>query len=325
MARGEEAAIFDGLKADAEHSMPSIAHVLSGFTDKTASTAEKSLNAHELNESNITGDLNKITDKPPTIAPHASAPAPTGKTTDILNGLTKEDDAAAGFKPKEDPAAGEPKDAEPTPPAGDPAANLPKPKDPTDYNGNPDFRATDADRAAFKANYKGYARDLKFVQDLKAKRPDLQHIPDEDLVAVRGYTGNEFYKPMNAALRNNDAAGLAAYDAHIRVTTSGLNQLPKTPGTFYRGMTIKPGELDGVTSKYEPGQITTEPSFVSTGNAFSGNVHFTAQSVNGRDVSYLSHYPGEAEVLYPPGTQFMVNSKIEPNPGNWEINMDNVG
>lgn len=293
---GEEAAIFRGLKEDAEQSMPSIAQVLSRFTDKTASTAEKSLNAHELNESNITGDLNKITDKPNVTDVHATT-APAGKTTEILKGLTKEDDAAASFKPKDE----------------------------TNYSGNPNFRASDADRAKFKSEYSEYADDAEFVKNLKTSRPDLKSIPDEDLVAVRGYTGDEYYSQMNKALRTNDTAGLQTYDSHIRATTSGLNQLPKTTGEFYRGMTIPPGGVGDVLSKYEPGKVVTEPHFLSTGNPFGGNIQYVVQSSTGRDVSYLSHYPHEAEVLFPPGSQFRVDSKIEKTPGNWEIKMTDIG
>jgi NAD:arginine ADP-ribosyltransferase len=315
MARGEEAAIFDGLKADAEHSMPSIAQVLSKFTGKTASTAESSLDAHVLNESNITGDLGKITDKPSVPEPHATT-APTGKTTEILKGLTKDDDAAAAFKPKDEPADAVPKD---------PAGSTPEPKGGADYSGNPNFRSSDADRAKFKSEYSDYADDEAFVKDLQSKRPDLQGIPAEDLVAVRGYTGDEYYSQMNKALRTGDTAGLQTYDPHIRGTTSGLNQLPKTTGEFYRGMNIPAGNVGDVLAKYEPGKVVTEPHFLSTGNPFGGNIQYVVQSSTGRDVSFLSHYPHESEVLFPPGSNFRVDSKIETSPGNWEIKMTDVG
>jgi hypothetical protein len=315
---GEEAAIFNGLKEDAEQSMPSIAQVLSKFTDKTASTAEKSLDAHALNESNITGDMSKITDQPKVTDVGKPAPPPAGKTTDILNGLTKDDDAAANFKPKDEPGA--------TPPP-DSAGSTP-PKGGADYSGNPNFRSTPEDRANFKNNYAGYADDEAFVKAKVAASPadsPLRNIPTEDLVAVRGYTGDEYYSEMNKALRTGDPAELAKYDAHIRVTTSGLNQLPTTAGEFYRGMNIPSGSVDGVVGKYEPGQVVTEPHFLSTGNAFSGNVQYTVQSTTGHDVSFLSHYPHESEVLFPPGSQFQVNSKIEPTPGNVQINMTDKG
>ena len=324
MAKGEEAAIFDGLKTDAEHSMPSIASVLGKFTHGTASTAEKSLDAHVANESNITGDLNKITDSPKVSEPHSTTPPVTGKTTDILNGLTKDDDAAAGFKPKDEPADAAPK-VPPKDPPPVPPKDPPKVQDPTVYSGNSGFRSSDADRANFKSDYPDYKDDEDFVNKLVAKNPSLKGIPTEDLVAVRGYTGDDFYGQMNKALRTGDAAGLKTYDPHIRTTTSGLNQLPKTPGEFYRGMNIPAGNVGDVLSKYEPGQVVTEPHFLSTGKPFGGNVQYVVQSTTGRDVSALSHYPNESEVLFPPGSQFKVNSKIETSPGQWTINMSDIG
>jgi NAD:arginine ADP-ribosyltransferase len=315
---GEEAAIFNGLKEDAEQSMPSIAQVLSGFTDKTASTAEKSLDAHVVNDSNIAGDMNKITDTPNVTDPHETVSTPPGQTTSILQGLTKDDDAAANFKPKDEPV-----DPKPT----DPAGGTPSAKDPSDFSGNPDFRSTPEDRAKFASEYGGYADDEEYVNDLKAANPDhpISKIPTEDLVAVRGYTGDEFYSQMNKALRTGDTAGLQQYDSHIRATTSGLNQLEPTTGTFHRGMNIDPANMDGVLSKYEPGQQVTEPYFMSTGKPFPGNVQFEVQSATGRDVSYLSHYPNESEVLFPPGSNFRVDSKVEVSPGNWKISMTDLG
>lgn len=300
MASGEEAAIFNALKADAEKALPDIAKTAGKFADDTASTAEKSLDAHAATDSNIAGDLSKITDKPAVIEAHSTTPASTGQTTEILKGLTKEDDAAAAFKPKDE------------------APN---------YSGNQDFRSTAEDRANFKANYHGYADDEEYVNALKAANPDhpIAKIPTEDLVAVRGYTGDEFYSPMNKALRTGDTAGLAQYDSHIRATTSGLNQLEPTAGTFHRGMNIDPAHMDDVLSKYEPGQEVTEPYFMSTGKPFPGNVQYEVQSATGRDVSYLSHYPKESEVLFPPGSRFRVDSKIEESPGNWKIKMTDLG
>lgn len=194
-----------------------------------------------------------------------------------------------------------------------------------DYSGNPAFRSSADDRQNFAAAYHGYADDEQFVQDLKARDPSLAGIPTEDLVAVRGYTGDEFYSQMNSALRSGDPAALAQYDAHIRATTSGLNQLPPTTGEYYRGMQIPSGNVSDVLSKYEPGQVVTEPHFLSTGEPFPGNVQYVVQSTTGRDVSSLSHYPHESEVLFPPGSRFQVESKIEVSPGHWVIKMSDVG
>jgi hypothetical protein len=90
-------------------------------------------------------------------------------------------------------------------------------------------------------------------------------------------------------------------------------------------MNIPAGNVGDVLAKYEPGKVVTEPHFLSTGNPFGGNIQYVVQSSTGRDVSFLSHYPHESEVLFPPGSNFRVDSKIETSPGNWEIRMTDVG
>ena len=54
-------------------------------------------------------------------------------------------------------------------------------------------------------------------------------------------------------------------------------------------------------------------------------MQYVVQSTTGRDVSFLSHYPHESEVLFPSGSRFQVESKIETSPGNWVIKMSVVG
>ncbi|MNG27947.1 hypothetical protein D3C84_1131310 [compost metagenome] len=62
------------------------------------------------------------------------------------------------------------------------------------------------------------------------------------------------------------------------------------------------------------GHPTSDGAFFSTsaetGKAFSGNVRIVTRGTSGRDISFLSGHR-EAEVLYPPGTQFNVLNKIE--------------
>ena len=137
--------------------------------------------------------------------------------------------------------------------------------DRSDYDRAPDFRATDADRQAFREAYSEYAEDARFIEDIKARDPAYQGIPTEDLAAIRGYTGDEFYRQMNQGMREGDSALLERYDPHIRTITSGLDQLPAYEGVVGRGITINdPAVLQNLVNRYEPGQIVREPSFVST-------------------------------------------------------------
>lgn len=197
------------------------------------------------------------------------------------------------------------------------------------YSGNPAFRSSDADRAAFRSRYANYDDQAADVRDIVAKHPELQGIPEEDLVGIRGYTSNDYYRDMNAAMRTGDPAGLATYDPHIRTATSGLNQLPPYKGEVGRG--INPPDPDAVATRYEPGTTVTENQFTSTDTraAFPGSVQFTIDSKTGRDIKDLSEFGGagpESEVLFPPGTQFNVVSRTQdPSSGQWHIHLDEVG
>jgi hypothetical protein len=198
--------------------------------------------------------------------------------------------------------------------------------DRSDYDRAPDFRATDADRQAFREAYSEYAEDARFIEDIKARDPAYQGIPTEDLAAIRGYTGDEFYRQMNQGMREGDLALLERYDPHIRTITSGLDKLPAYEGVVGRGITINdPAVLQNLVNRYEPGQIVREPSFVSTDTRayFPGNVQFEIVSRAGRDVSDLSrHASTETEVLFAPGSSFQVLERtFDRSTQTWYIRM----
>lgn len=234
------------------------------------------------------------------------------RITDDLNGIRRDDDpitATRGSSRINTTLGGD----APTPP----------------YSGDPAFRSSDADRAAFRSQYSNYDDEAAAVRGIVANHPELQGIPEEDLVGIRGYTTNDYYGNMNEAMRNGDPAGLSTYDPHIRTATSGLNQLPPYRGEVGRG--INPPDPDAVAARYEPGKTVTEDQFTSTDTrqAFPGNVQFTIDSKAGKDISNLSVYGGvgpESEVLFPPGSQFNVVSRTQdPSTGQWHIHLDEVG
>jgi NAD:arginine ADP-ribosyltransferase len=172
---------------------------------------------------------------------------------------------------------------------------------------NPAYRSTPEVRAQFRASF-GETRYQTYAGEIDAARradPELQGVPTEDLVAVRGYTSDD-YRELNTALRTGDTAELSRLDAYIRSATSGLNQLPAYRGTVFRGTNLS----DEAAANYVPGATVTERAFTSTsselGAEFPGNTKFVIQSETGRDVSRLSEFADEEEVLFAPGTQFRV-------------------
>lgn len=145
----------------------------------------------------------------------------------------------------------------------------------------------------------------------------------DDHSALGDYTGLG-YRDLNNALRTDvlDASQQARVDA----VTRALEKLPPYEGPVIRGTNVPADVLD----RYVPGQVITEPAFTSTttlravaeGPAFAGNAEFRIFSTTGRDVSSFSTYPGEQEILFPPGTKFYVVSKtVDPQTGRTIIEM----
>ena len=62
----------------------------------------------------------------------------------------------------------------------------------------------------------------------------------------------------------------------------------------------------GDIARYRPGSAVTEPFFVSSSKAFSGNVLFVIHSRHGKDVQPYSQHPSEKEVLFTADTRFRV-------------------
>jgi hypothetical protein len=198
-----------------------------------------------------------------------------------------------------------------------------------EYSGDPDFRATDADRAAYRETYQGYEDHATKVKEFVGKHPEFAHIPEEDLVAVRGYTSNDYYSEMNQGLREGDQLLLDRYESYAKSATSGLNQLPSHEGQVFRGIHIDdPKALDKLAQQYQPGEIYRERAFFSTDTvkAFPGNVQYEVYSTSGHHVKGLSAVGGESEVLFAPGTAFKVVDKRyvpgdTPESGKWYITL----
>lgn len=151
------------------------------------------------------------------------------------------------------------------------------------------------------------------------------HVPfnSDDLAALADYTGSG-YQDLNDALRNGtvDASQAARVDALNRA----LEKLPPYEGPVIRGSDI-PAE---VLARYKPGSVITELGFVSTTMnpavaqlpTFAGNVEFKIMSTSGRDISSLSTFPAEQEILFPAGTKFYVVDKVvDPVTGKTIIEM----
>jgi hypothetical protein len=145
----------------------------------------------------------------------------------------------------------------------------------------------------------------------------------DDLSALADYTGSG-YRDLNDALRSN-ALDASQY-ARVEALNGALGKLPAYEGPVVRGTNLPPEVL----ARYRPDEYIIEKGFMSTtsnpvvaqSSAFAGNVEFRIVSTTGRDVSGVSMFPAEQEILFPAHTRFLVISKtLDPRTGRTIIEM----
>jgi len=158
-----------------------------------------------------------------------------------------------------------------------------------------------------------------------------------DVKGVYDYTTNPGYEAMNPFLRGHtqpDPADLPGLHDRITDTSSGIANLPAEPGRTYRGVTLN----DDFLNTFQPGQKWHDDSFMSTSKDGSTADDFakeafakgevpgivTVDGLNGSDVTALSRYRNEGEVLYQRGTEFEVVSKVQDAQGTWRIHLREV-
>ncbi|GAB4621091.1 hypothetical protein MOKP122_39850 [Mycobacterium avium subsp. hominissuis] len=114
--------------------------------------------------------------------------------------------------------------------------------------------------------------------------------------------------------------------ARVDALQKALEKLPVYEGAVVRGTNLPADVLE----QYRPGEVITEAAFTSTStdhtvaqsSAFAGNTEFRIWSTTGRDVSSVSMYPDEKEILFPAGSKFYVVSKtVDPQTGRTIIEM----
>ncbi|GGF20453.1 hypothetical protein GCM10011611_28120 [Aliidongia dinghuensis] len=147
---------------------------------------------------------------------------------------------------------------------------------------------------------------------------DVSHLSDDEVGAIYGYTTNEGYSAINPALRGLQpmTPELSAFQTHIE---SGLDKLPPFSGTSFRGTDLPPSVLDN----YQVGETVADPAFASssTTSPFSGTTRMEMAGESGRDISFLSEYPKEAEVLFKPNTPFLVTDRATMPDGTTLLKM----
>nr|WP_246318663.1 ADP-ribosyltransferase [Leifsonia psychrotolerans] len=186
----------------------------------------------------------------------------------------------------------------------------------------PDLADIDAKYRDAKDEIPENVRD-EWAAAVSARYPTLSK---EDVLGAYHYTTNA-YDEMNKFLRDiPTGSSRATLEAHITATTNALAKLPPVPGTSFRGMELRTGLLE----QFEVGKPWSDPAFMSsstsplTAKNFTGEIMVTIEAQSGVDVSRISAYRPEAEVLFQRGTTFEVVSKYQDTNGVWQIALREV-
>jgi uncharacterized Zn-binding protein involved in type VI secretion len=160
---------------------------------------------------------------------------------------------------------------------------------------------------------------------LEAKRADPKLdalLTDEEYLALRGYTSS-LYKDINPALRQGTPG---EWQPMSDAASSGLQKMSAN-GYANEGAVVRRANFtdEQVHQLFPENGLHTDKAFVSTSTSTKpgfGNSQINIQSKKGVDVSSLSEYRGEEEVLFKPGTSFKVDSKsYDSEAGGWIINL----
>lgn len=168
---------------------------------------------------------------------------------------------------------------------------------------------------------------------------DAYNVKLLELGAIQEYTapdGPFSFNPINTYLRSEkpDAANsmTQALNNNIDRMKTGLEKMPDFKGTVYRGTNLSKEDVD----KYVIGkEDISEPAFTSTSRSegvaskySKGNhiaVIFEIASKHGKSVETISQFKEEQEVIFKPGTQFKVTSRIQSSDGSMRIGLEEIG
>lgn len=145
-----------------------------------------------------------------------------------------------------------------------------------------------------------------------------------ELVCLKFYS-LEGYRLFNKSLAVGSEKEIDSVRPLVNLTTDALDKLPPYEGTVYRATVLPENVLD----EHKPGEEVSYKAFTST-SKYQGwkqdgfgkaNTFLTIESSDkGKDISWLSEYTEEDEVLFPPDTSFTVLSH-EKNKGYHYIHL----
>ncbi len=146
--------------------------------------------------------------------------------------------------------------------------------------------------------------------------PDLfRGLTDDERGAIWIYTGwTGFAETLNLRLQQNvkfDTPLIPAIASFSQLLETALRKLPVFPGKVYRGIRLPREVLD--TGVWQPRETIRWAGFVSASRqqerAFAGDALLIIESRSGRSLQTYTQDEGEEEVLFLPGSTFVITFK----------------
>ena len=153
---------------------------------------------------------------------------------------------------------------------------------------------------------------LAKIANIKKQKPQFQNAPEEGLVSIMLWTSNLFYKALNRDLMKS--GDFSKWNVYLKNLMNGLKAMPYYRGTVYRGF------KDYRDLKiYQKGKLVTWTTVSAlsrnrtTAKGFSNSAGtlFEVEVFSARDISSVSVYTTEEEVIMLPHSCFEVTDVIE--------------
>jgi len=150
------------------------------------------------------------------------------------------------------------------------------------------------------------------IANIKQQKPELKNVSEEGLVSIMLWTSNVLYSDLNKDLRGS--GDFSRWNIYLKNLLNGLNAMPYFRGTVYRGFknyqdlkTYQKGELVYWTT------VSALSKNKDTAKGFSNakGTLFEVEVFSSRDISSVSAFPTEDEVIMPPHSCFEVIDVIQ--------------
>lgn len=192
----------------------------------------------------------------------------------------------------------------------------------------PSFRTTPAEHEEFREAFLFQAREdlpahlkpagatlahqaydslMGQVAQIQRAHPELQHIPAEDLAALRAFTGSHRDLVQNA-LRGEQVPDNPLGLSFAKAVVSALHALP--PAYTHQGPAFT--RLDAAAGMpqppFKPGEARIEWQIFGASQAReAGHAAVQTQSLTARNIAAFALRPQDQELVFPPGTGFRID------------------